>query len=290
MSLYISSHQIGKGTSDDPLYVPILLESPEAKLKHRIFRPDYEFSKILLDSYEIQNRSDQEIPYPLIPSGCISLVFMLGWVVSYANILGASTLPAELRVPPQETAFCVRIRPGGFGCFSTLSASDLTNHIIPLENCLHHTAELLTELRRGESFHERNVILHRHLNTMGAGQFTPMALVSRCVDLIQRSQGIMKVLELAETVGCSERYLNRVFQNHVGISPKLYCELIQLQSSLKIIISTKPKSLLNTAVTFGYFDQTHMNRSYRKFLDCTASDMRYISQKDISLHDTASAL
>lgn len=290
MSLYISSHQVGREVSDDPPYVPILLESPEVKLKHRIFRPDYEFSKILLDSYELQNRSEKELIYPLIPCGCISLVFMLGWVVSYAGICGVSTLPTEFRVPPQETAFCVRIRPGGFGCFSALSANDLTNHTIPLENYLHHTAELLTELRRGESFHERNVILHRYLNGMGAEQFTPMALVARCVDMIQRSQGVVKVLELAETVGCSERYLNRVFQNHVGISPKLYCELIQLQFSLKTIIATKPKSLLNTAVTFGYFDQTHMNRSYRKFLDCTASDMRYIGQKDISLNDTSSAL
>ena len=290
MSLYISSHQVDRDLSEEPPYIPILLESPETKLKHRVFRPDYEFSKILLDSYEIQNRNEQELQYPLIPNGCMTLNFLLGGVMSYANICGATTLQSELCIPPQTTAFCVRLRPDGFGSFSSSAVGDLTNRTLPMEYYLRHSAELLTELRRGESFHERNVILHRYLAGTGVGQYTPMALVSRCVDLIQRSQGIAKVLELSETIGCSERYLNRIFQNHMGISPKLYCELIQLQFSLKNIMATKPKSLLNTAVAFGYFDQTHMNRSYRKFLDCTASDMRYIGHQDISQKEIASAL
>lgn len=286
MSLYISDRQLGRDMREEKPYIPVLLDNPTARLCHRIFQPDHEFSKLLMDSFEIQNRTTGDICYAQIPDGCVMFSFILGGVLSYADLRGVSTAMGELIVPPQSTAFCVRLRPGSAGCFVPMPVSDLTNRSISIEACLRRTAELIAGLRRGESFHERNVLLQRYLSSMNAGQYTPMALVVRCVKLIQLNQGVIKVQELAKTAGCSERYLNRVFQSHVGVSPKLYCELTQLQYSLKTIITTRPKSLLNTAVTFGYFDQAHMNRSYRKFLDCTASDMRYVGGEDVSLNDT----
>jgi AraC-like DNA-binding protein len=284
MSLYISDRQINHDSQGEQSYVPILLESLEVRLKHRIFPPYYEFSKILLDSYEIHNRDGNELIYPIMPTGCVSLAFILG-SLSYANILGAATAIRDLRVPPQTIAFCIRLHPGSFGCFSRVPASELTNQVIPLENHVHHTADLINDLRHGESFHERNVLFQRFLVSIRAENFKPMDIVRKCIELIHANQGMIKILQLALTLGCSERYLNRVFQARVGVSPKQYCELTQLQCSLKEIITTKPKSLLNIAISYGYFDQTHMNRSYRKFLDCTASDMRYLGRKDLSLSE-----
>ena len=95
---------------------------------------------------------------------------------------------------------------------------------------------------------------------------------------------------MAQAAGCSERYLNRIFQERVGVSTKLFCELTQLQFSLHTIVTTKPKSLLSTAIACGYFDQTHMNRSYRKFLDCTASDIRYWDGGSVNLRRVDSIL
>ena len=117
-----------------------------------------------------------------------------------------------------------------------------------------------------------------------------MALLRRCMDLILDSCGLARVSEIATTVGCSDRYLNRIFQERVGISPKLYSEIIQMQFSLYSILTTRPKSLLDIAVNFGYFDQTHMNRLYRKLLDCTASDIRYADSRTIIADDIPAAL
>jgi transcriptional regulator GlxA family with amidase domain len=166
----------------------------------------------------------------------------------------------------------------------------LTDRAAPLMRYLHGTGQLLTCLRRSESFHERCVLITRMLSAREAGQYRPMALLRRCIDLIHDSRGLARVSELASTVGCSDRYLNRVFQERVGISPKLYSEMIKLQFSLYSILTTRPKSLLDTAVNYGYFDQTHMNRSYRKFLDCTASDIRYADSRTISADDIPAAL
>lgn len=45
-----------------------------------------------------------------------------------------------------------------------------------------------------------------------------------------------------------------------------------------------------TAERCGYFDQTHMNRSFRKFLDCTAGDMRATRNDFINLQGAANLI
>ena len=62
----------------------------------------------------------------------------------------------------------------------------------------------------------------------------------------------------------------------------MYCQIFQLNISLQSILAVRPKSLLGTAITFGYVDQAHMNRVYRKYLSCTAYDMKNYGVKDMS--------
>lgn len=279
MSLFISDRQYTREMHEERSYVPVLYESATSRLQHRVFRSEHELGRVLLDSFEVQNHTGSRIDYPLLPDGCCMLVFLLGRTEAHGLFRGVTAKAETLQIPPHSAAFCVRLRPGGAASFIPLPVSDLADRVTPLEHMFRGVTELLTQLRHGESFHERNVLVQRYLTAQDVGQFVPMALVSRCVEVIEEQQGNLRIQELAKTVGCSERYLNRVFQAHAGLSPKLFCELVQLQYCIKHIIATQPKSLLDAAVNFGYFDQAHMNRSFRKFLNCTASDVRSYGRK-----------
>ena len=74
MALYISNRQVMTGQTLSPSFVPTLLEAKYG-LKHRVFSPPFKFSKLLLDSYEISNRKDQEIKYPVVPTGCDAHIY-----------------------------------------------------------------------------------------------------------------------------------------------------------------------------------------------------------------------
>lgn len=285
MSQYISDRQLSRESKGNMPYAPALLEVSGVRLQRRTIPADHELKRLLLDTYELFNAGDDDVFYPVLPSGCVTLVFLLHASACSASICGATTTLKKLRIPPKATVFCCRLCPGAADWILPVPVCELTEHTIPLESRLEYVGPFLSSLKNGESFHERNVLLGRLLNSVNASQYAPMALVVRCAEIIHASQGMSKVAEIAEKVGCSKRYLNRVFQEHVGVSTKLYCEIVQLQFSLKSILYTKPKSLLNIAVTFGYFDQTHMNRAYRKFLGCTASDMRYVDRKAMNLND-----
>lgn len=289
MSLYISNRQVHRDHVE-PEPVPLLLPSPYLVMQHRIFSEEFELKNILHDIFELVNTSCEEESYFLLPNGCMTLIFQMHPRASSCIFCGPLTTMRRLRVSPGTTVFCARLRPSSGDWLTGNCASFLTDHAAPLGRYLSGADQLLTNLRRGESFHERGILLCRHLTAQGAGSYQPLALLERCIGLIHKSRGLIRVSELATTVGCSERYLNRIFQERVGISTKLYSEIIQLHFSLYSILTTHPKSLLNTAVTYGYFDQTHMNRSYRKFLDCTAKDMRYADCRSIHADDIPAAL
>ena len=137
------------------------------------------------------------------------------------------------------------------------------------------TDALLTSMRRGESWHERMLMLLRSLELQHAAEFQPFPMTTRCMKIIRETRGQVRVQELARAAGCSERYLNMIFDTHVGFPVKTVCQITRIHFSLGSILEKHPKSLLETAVEYGYFDQTHMNRFYRKYMGGTANDMRF---------------
>ncbi len=288
MSLYISRKQLDRDSVERPP-VPLLLMSPELNMQHRTFPKEFEFEALLQDMFELSNTGSREEPYFLLPSGCMTMIFHLSPQAASCLLCGSLTTIRRLRIPAGSVAFCVRFRPESSGWLVEHNASLLTDRAAPLGRYLGGSDQLLTSLRRSKSFHERCVLITHMLSARAAGQYRPMAMLRRCMDLIYERCGLVRVGELASTAGCSERYLNRIFQERVGISPKLYSEMIQMQFSLYCIVTTRPKSLLDVAVNYGYFDQTHMNRLYRKFLDCTASDIRYADSTTISADDIPAA-
>lgn len=283
MSLYISNRQLNRAAPTGHPYVPVLLERPETALQHRIYPADFELSPLLLDAYELTNTDNTDLYYPILPSTCPILILKFNRSMICSALCGVTTSLKKLHIPPKFTVFCLRFRPGVLKFLTGESAKNLTDSSVPMETYFPHTSLLLNQIRSGESFHERNIRIHQYLRSrLDLSACTPPQLLGS-VEKIHASQGNIRITDLAAEAGCSERYLGRIFQEHIGCSPKLYCEITRMQFSLNDILVTRPKSLIRTAVSYGYFDQPHMNRSYQKLLGRTASDMRFFDDSACSV-------
>lgn len=279
MSFYISNRQTSEAMARNTPQVPVLLERPETGLQHRIYPEEFDLSFLMVDSYELTNRDRVTLYYPIIPGPCPSLFFKFNQNTASGGFCGMTTALKKISLPPQHTLFCVRLQPGTAGYLSNHSAKLLTNSCLSIENYFCRTALLLNQLRTGESFHERNVRIHQYIKALMAdSSWRPMPIIKLCFDYMKEAGGDIQVSKLAELVGCSDRYLCRVFQEHVGSSLKLCCEIEKMQHSLNDILTTRPKSLIQVALRHGYFDQPHMNRAYQKLLGRTASDMRFFDE------------
>lgn len=259
--------------------LPALLEDDTLQLQYHAVPEGAEFSALVQDIYQLHDPADRALAYPLLPGGCLTLLFP---GQGQAMLAGPLTRLHRLTLVPSSSLYCARLRCGCGDWLTEESISLLTDRAVPLEPLLSGSDRLGPALSRCASRQEQTVLLSRLLTLHGGGSYQSTPLLRRSLALIEQRRGQLRIAELAQTAGCSERYLNRLFRQKVGFSAKTACELTQLHHSLHTILTTQPKSLLHIAVACGYFDQAHMNRHYRKFLTCTANDMRGADCRSLS--------
>jgi len=102
-----------------------------------------------------------------------------------------------------------------------------------------------------------------------------------------QTQGNIKVEELAEESGFTARHIGKMFERCVGISPKLYSQIIRLQLSMTRILEDRNMLLVDIAIDSGFFDHAHMNRMYKKLIHCSSGEFRknFFNRLDYSTID-----
>lgn len=83
-------------------------------------------------------------------------------------------------------------------------------------------------------------------------------------------QTLPSITSLAETTQLSQRQLERVFKEWVGISPKQYSRLLRINSARHQLKTAKSDTdLSEVALAAGYFDQAHFNREFKRVVGLT---------------------
>jgi AraC-like DNA-binding protein len=82
---------------------------------------------------------------------------------------------------------------------------------------------------------------------------------------IIKSGGRMPLKDLQKSLNISERNFERKFNQHVGISPKLYAKVCQFQASLHQLKNNYYAKLSDIAFDNGYADQSHFIRAFKEF-------------------------
>ncbi len=84
----------------------------------------------------------------------------------------------------------------------------------------------------------------------------------RMVRAMQAQHGGLEVGGLAERYGFSVRQVERLFQEHVGVSPKMFGRLARLRLAMRLGADAQV-DWADVAARAGYFDQSHMVRDFR---------------------------
>lgn len=82
---------------------------------------------------------------------------------------------------------------------------------------------------------------------------------------ILRRKGVVAIAALARELRISNRYMERLFLERSGISPKLFARIIRFQHALGFLSRPAAPALATIAQEAGYFDQPHFIREFRRF-------------------------
>jgi AraC-like DNA-binding protein len=97
-----------------------------------------------------------------------------------------------------------------------------------------------------------------------------MELVNDVMKEMRRYDFFDNIDNVAARYGITSRYLQKIFLQYTGLTPKLYSKINRFQQSLQLVMK-KDASLTSIAYDCGYFDQSHFIREFKSFTGFTPS-------------------
>jgi AraC-like DNA-binding protein len=101
-------------------------------------------------------------------------------------------------------------------------------------------------------------------------KFSKIQLVSNIMDELKQDEFFDNIENVASRYGITSRYLQKIFLQYSGLTPKLFSKINRFQNSLRLV-AKKGSTLTSIGYDCGYFDQSHFIREFKSFTGFTPS-------------------
>jgi AraC-like DNA-binding protein len=219
-------------------------------------------------------------------TGCVEIMFNLDgtqWETqkndgftktAKVEVWGQILRPLPLRLTGKSTMMGIRFHPYGAALFLNEDLSLLNDLVIDLSSVMGKSVEdLYNRLRDTSGTLDRIALIESFLlKRLGQIQHKKdkTTLVRRVMHELTRDDFFDNIENVAARHGITSRYLQKVFLQHTGLTPKLYSKINRFQKSL-VLIGKGNLPLTSIAYQSGYFDQSHFIREFRTFTGTTPS-------------------
>ncbi len=205
----------------------------------------------------------------VIPDTCMDIIFNVNHTENIVNS-GFCAINERAFISAEDasdavSSFAIRFYPWGTALFSDEALNDSKNQYFDLEVHFNYLKkELEPLLLETDSFFERikitEKILVKHKNQKRQNDYVMNALYHMI-----RSHGTSRVADICSYASVSSKHLERLFNEHIGISPKGLQSLIRYQMLWKDILQDENFNVLDAVYKYGYFDQAHLINDFKKY-------------------------
>ena len=135
------------------------------------------------------------------------------------------------------------------------------------------------------TFQKMEQFITAHLKTVLPSRCSYISCIQRLIELYIKDECSINIESISNELGFSSRNLRYFFDDHIGVSPKEFCELLRFQKSLILIeekYERKEKVLLSKiAIDCGYYDQAHMSKKMKKYTGLSPSMIIRVIEKGL---------
>jgi AraC-like DNA-binding protein len=233
--------------------------------------------------------TDEDVPMEIMyPTGHIELCIDISngntvrtfgdraVTMPYLEVLGHFTMPTRARITKGTTVLVVRFHPYTSSLFFFDQANHFTNDSIDLHAILNKEARALHNSLAEQPLLEQKIqVIEAFLSSLlvrNEKKAKSLQLVECICKDIFRFEESLSIKSLAREYGCSERYLQKLFLAHVGLTPKQFFTVQRFNKSLKLIQSSG-YPLTSIAYECGYYDQAHFIKEFKSFTGLVPSQV-----------------
>jgi AraC-like DNA-binding protein len=208
--------------------------------------------------------------YSVSPDGAVDVVVVVGAASYRLDAFGTTTKRSELQLDVGSHYLGVRFRPGQSRHFLDAKASELTDAVHSVDGVLLPDMSLVVESISTDSlFTHLDALLLQHLKQKSPGH----SRIDEIIRYVEATQDPLRVSELATMYCKSRRQFERVFLDVVGLSPKLFVEIIRFRRASALLVNSK-LPIAQIAAILGYTDQSHLTHEFGRFFGQPPSRLR----------------
>jgi AraC-like DNA-binding protein len=195
-----------------------------------------------------------------LPHPCVNLVFG----THQSGVHGPATTRFVAHLDGAGWVVGSKFRPGMFRAFLRAPVSTLTDRVLLPSGVFADRGRAIEAAVCSERDPQRQVRLVDEFLTSLAPELEPDAERARdIVELARLDRSVVRVDALAERAHLSVRALQRLFDEHVGVTPKWVIQRYRVHEAAELAADGNPPDWASLAAELGYTDQSHFIREFR---------------------------
>src|SRR6266446_2653063 len=186
-------------------------------------------------------------------------------------LVGIQSNPTTIASTATETGTIgVELTPKGLYHFFNLSMHEITDRMVSFEELFGPPgAKLQNRVGDAEDPQEKITLLQTALMHLLQKNEKEYALLDHTLDMLAQTHGMMRVQELAAHIGYTKRYLDMLFKEHVGVSPKSLASILRFQEVYQVWMQHKSPTFFRNHWPAYYYDQSHFIKEFKRFTGFT---------------------
>ncbi|GLV60939.1 hypothetical protein KDH_77570 [Dictyobacter sp. S3.2.2.5] len=201
------------------------------------------------------------------------------WQAFHGGVLhGAFSQFSCIDTSTMVSTISVCFKPGGMRAFLPLPAGELANQVVELSMLWgSDTADLREQLLSATNRAAMVEILERFLLARASWEQVPPAAVMFALDAFQSRRKQRSITEITDQLGLRPRRFISLFEDSVGLTPKVYCRVRRFQHALHLTENASHVRWTELVLDCGYFDQSHFIHDFQAFAGLTPQ--AYLTQR-----------
>ncbi len=218
-------------------------------------------------SYFHNSSSVIEHANPVIPDGCIDIIFDLNCPINFDSfVVGAMTKPIS---NTKTNLIGVRFKPGKAYHFLQIPVHEITDQIVDYSEFAGYEENLSIKLAEMNSTINQISLLNQVFGKKILGLPQVNNQVSQAIEMITQGNGKLTISQISHQIGWSRQHLASKCLKHLGFSPKILSQVMRVKSVIERYKTEKFHNWSQLSIDGGYYDQSHMINEFKQFTGLT---------------------